>query len=72
MLFIFSCQVFAQKKDDILGKWLNPTGEGQIEIYRRGDKFFGKLAWIKEPNENGKPKTDKKNPNSNNTSTSSV
>ncbi len=63
VLFIFSCQVFAQKKDDILGKWLNPTGEGQIEIYRRGDKFFGKLAWIKEPNdEKGKPKTDEKNP----------
>ena len=63
VLFVFSVQVFAQKKDDILGKWLNPTGEGQIEIYKRGDKFFGKLAWIKEPNDqHGKPKTDEKNP----------
>lgn len=64
LLFVLSVQVFAQKKDDILGKWLNPSGEGQIEIYKRGDKFFGKLAWIKEPNdEKGKPKTDEKNPN---------
>lgn len=56
--------VFAQKKDDILGKWINPSGEGQIEIYKKGDKFYGKLAWIKEPNdESGKPKTDVKNPN---------
>lgn len=56
--------VFAQKKDDILGKWVNPSGEGQIEIYKKGDKFYGKLAWIKEPNdESGKPKTDVKNPN---------
>ena len=63
VLFILSVQVFAQKKDDILGKWLNPSGEGQIEIYKRGDKFFGKLAWIKEPNDaSGKPKTDEKNP----------
>lgn len=63
VLFVFSCQLFAQKKDDILGKWLNPTGEGQVEIYKRGDKFFGKLAWIKEPNDqDGKPKTDEKNP----------
>ncbi|WP_343532004.1 DUF2147 domain-containing protein [Pedobacter sp.] len=60
----FSLQVFAQKKDDILGKWINPSGEGQIEIYKRGEKFFGKLVWIKDPNdENGKPKTDEKNPN---------
>ncbi len=60
----FSLQLFAQKKDDILGKWVNPSGEGQIEIYKRGEKFFGKLVWIKEPNdENGKPKTDTKNPN---------
>ena len=56
--------IFAQKKDDILGKWINPSGEGQIEIYKKGDKFYGKLAWIKEPNdESGKPKTDVKNPN---------
>jgi len=60
----FSLQLFAQKKDDILGKWVNPSGEGQIEIYKRGEKFFGKLVWIKDPNdEKGKPKTDEKNPN---------
>ncbi len=55
---------YAQKSDDIVGKWLNPSGEGQIEIYKKGDKYFGKLVWIKEPNdENGKPKTDIQNPN---------
>ena len=64
-LFIASTQfVFAQSKDDILGKWLNSSGEGQLEIFKKGDKYFGKLVWIKEPNENGKPKTDIKNPNS--------
>lgn len=52
----------AQNKDSILGRWLNASGEGQIEIYKRGDKYFGKLVWLKEPNENGKPKLDVKNP----------
>ena len=64
-LFLFvllSSAVFAQKADDILGKWVNSSGEGQITMYKKGDKYFGKLSWIKEPNENGKPKTDIKNP----------
>ncbi|WP_199139527.1 DUF2147 domain-containing protein [Pedobacter sp. ASV12] len=64
ILALSTLSVFAQKNDDILGKWVNPSGEGQIEIYKKGDKYFGKLAWIKEPNdEHGKPKTDVKNPN---------
>jgi len=63
LIFVLSVQVFAQKKDDILGKWLNSSGEGQIEIFKRGDKFFGKLSWIKEPNDAaGKSKKDEKNP----------
>ncbi len=68
ILFLSFCiaTAFAQNKDAVLGKWLNATGEGQIEIYKRGDKYFGKLAWIKEPNdEKGKPKMDQKNPNTN-------
>lgn len=68
-VFIFVLIAFAasaQKKDDIIGKWVNPSGEGQIEIYAKGSKYFGKLAWIKEPNdEKGKPKKDIKNPNEN-------
>ncbi|WP_410220855.1 DUF2147 domain-containing protein [Pedobacter sp.] len=69
-LFLIIClssfMVSAQSKDDILGKWINPSGEGQIEIYKRGDKYFGKLVWLKEPNdETGKPKKDVKNPKEN-------
>ena len=55
---------FAQNKDAVISKWLSATGDGQIEIYKRSDKYFGKLSWIKEPNdEKGKPKLDSKNPN---------
>lgn len=63
LLFVTaSFTLMAQNKDAIVGKWLNPTGEGQIEVYKKGDHYFGKLCWIKEPNLNGKPKMDSNNP----------
>ncbi|MDB4926764.1 DUF2147 domain-containing protein [Mucilaginibacter sp.] len=62
-LSIFNFAASAQKADAILGTWVNPSGEDHILIYKIGNKYFGKLDWIKYPNdENGKPKTDKKNP----------
>ena len=67
LLFTFcSLSTFAQNKDAVVGKWLSATSDGQIEIYKRSDKYFGKLSWIKDPNDsNGKPKLDHKNPNAN-------
>ncbi|WP_454801780.1 DUF2147 domain-containing protein [Mucilaginibacter phyllosphaerae] len=63
LIALCSISAWAQNADAILGKWLNSTGEGQIHIYKKGTKFFGKLAWMKEPNEaNGKPKLDSRNP----------
>jgi len=62
LLCVASLSVFAQKGDDILGKWLNPSGEDQIWIYKVSGKYFGKLGWIKVPNEDGHPKMDKNNP----------
>lgn len=63
LLLVFCMAASAQNADAILGKWLNPTGEGQVTIYKKGDKYFGKLSWIKVPNDvSGKPKTDTKNP----------
>jgi uncharacterized protein (DUF2147 family) len=53
----------AQKADAVLGTWVNPNGQDHILIYKKGNKYYGKLDWIKFPNdETGKPKTDKKNP----------
>ena len=63
LMAIFSLNAWAQKADAILGTWSNPNGQDHILIFKRGDKFFGKLDWIKFPNdEQGKPKTDKNNP----------
>jgi len=54
---------FAQNKDAIVGTWVNATGEAHVNIYKKGEKYFGKIDWLKAPkDEKGKPKTDYKNP----------
>ena len=65
--FLSPLFVQAQKADAILGKWVNPSGEGQIQVYKKGSLYFGKLVWLKLPNDEatGQPKTDKNNPETN-------
>ena len=46
----------------IVGVWLTAEGKAKVEISRTGDAFAGKIIWLKEPDEDGKPKVDKKNP----------
>ncbi|MEO6522862.1 MAG: DUF2147 domain-containing protein [Mucilaginibacter sp.] len=63
MLFVaVSVSAMAQAGDAIIGKWANASGEDHIYIYKKGDKYFGKLGWIKFPDKNGKPKVDENNP----------
>lgn len=47
--------------DIILGVWYNTEKDGKIEIFKEGDKYHGKLVWLKEPEEDGQPKLDKNN-----------
>lgn len=50
--------------DQILGIWLTGSKKGKVEIYKKGDKYYGKLVWLKEPTyDDGSPKIDKKNEN---------
>lgn len=44
--------------------WYNQEKDGKILIYHENGLFFGKIVWLKEPTENGKPKLDKNNPDS--------
>jgi len=54
----------AQNKDAIIGKWINSLNEAHIDITKRGDKYFGKIVWLKDPkDEKGVTKIDLKNPN---------
>ncbi|PZE17073.1 DUF2147 domain-containing protein [Putridiphycobacter roseus] len=49
--------------DDIVGVWLTQAKDAKVEVYKKGGKYFGKVIWIKTPNdENGQPVKDTKNP----------
>ena len=63
-LLCFSNRIFAQTKpDDIVGVWLTAGKEpAKIQIYKSGDKYFGKIVWLKNPTENSEPKIDSNNP----------
>lgn len=67
LLFIFpllcAFQSFAQEADGLVGLWLPSNGKARVQIFKEGDKFSGRIVWLREPNnDEGKPKVDKNNP----------
>jgi uncharacterized protein (DUF2147 family) len=64
ILFIAS-SLFGQKADEIVGVWWNAEKDGRVEVYKKGDQFFGKIEYIKEnKNLDGTaPMKDRNNPN---------
>lgn len=51
------------RSDDVLGVWLTHGDKpAKIEIYKTGDRYYGKIIWLQYPAENGKPMTDQHNP----------
>lgn len=53
----------ANNPDAILGVWKNGEGTGLVQIYKKGDKYFGKIVWLKVVNNpDGTPRTDVNNP----------
>ena len=58
--------------DDIVGVWYNQEKDAKIRIERCGDKYCGKIVWLREPNyppgskegTPGTPKLDNNNPDS--------
>ena len=49
--------------DQIEHLWFNEEKTAKIQVYKATDnKFYGKIVWLKEPDRDGKPKTDINNP----------
>ena len=50
--------------DKLLGVWEPSNGRARVKIDRIGNKYYGRIVWLIEPNdpETGLPKTDKNNP----------
>lgn len=63
VLSFITSALFAQKHP-IEKTWYNAEKTSKIRIFKATDgKYYGKIEWLKLPNdENGKPRTDKKNP----------
>ncbi|WP_205529486.1 DUF2147 domain-containing protein [Taibaiella koreensis] len=65
-VMVLGAKVTYAQKDKVEGFWLNQEKEAKIEIYKaKNGKFYGKIVWLKEPNKDGKPKTDVNNPKEN-------
>ena len=66
-LLLFSLKIFATDNEDaIIGVWANSSNKAHIQIFKQNDKFYGKIIWLKTPNDvSGKPKVDKNNPDEN-------
>ncbi len=54
----------ADNPDAVLGIWLTGSKKGHVQIYKQGTQYYGKIVWLKEPNDpkTNQPKTDSNNP----------
>lgn len=63
-LLVLGGWAYGQKADDIVGIWWNEEKDGRVEVFKKGDKYYGKIEYIKK-NENpdgSSPKKDLNNP----------
>lgn len=71
VLFLVATSAFGFTADDVLGSWNVEDGSSRIEIFRCGDRYCGKVVWLKDPlfkadekpDQVGQPRVDWKNPN---------
>jgi uncharacterized protein (DUF2147 family) len=63
LLFLVSTAFVSSSNnpDAIVGVWKTGEGNAMVRIYKNGEKYQGKVVWLKEPidPETGKPKLDK-------------
>jgi|JI71714B2RNA_FD_contig_41_1986963_length_597_multi_8_in_0_out_0_1 uncharacterized protein (DUF2147 family) len=65
LLCTINVDAIAQSPSDALvGVWLPSNGKARIQIYKKGEKLYGRIVWLREPNDptTNKPKVDKNNP----------
>ncbi len=62
MLFC-SVHIVQAQADKILGIWMVEDQDAKVEIYKKGEGYFGKLVWIKDAfDAQGLPILDDENP----------
>lgn len=69
-LFVMTATTCYAASDDVIGVWYNQEKDARIEIFKCGEKYCGKVVWLKEPDYPegskdgvpGTPKLDHSNP----------
>jgi uncharacterized protein (DUF2147 family) len=70
LVLVYAATSFASGPDDILGIWNNEEKDAKIEIFKCGERYCGKIVWLREPDyatgstegKAGTPKLDHNNP----------
>lgn len=65
LIVLLSANLNAQDNGDkLLGVWEPSHGKAKVKIEKIGSKYYGKIVWLKIPNdpETNAPKVDKNNP----------
>jgi uncharacterized protein (DUF2147 family) len=70
LLLLWQMPVYAANPEDILGVWNTEHNDAKVEIFKCGEKYCGKIVWLKDPNyppnskegTPGTPKIDHNNP----------
>lgn len=54
---------YAQDPDKLIGVWKPSDGRSMLKIEKIGNKYYGRVVWLLEPNDDdGNPRTDVNNP----------
>ncbi|MDC1221372.1 DUF2147 domain-containing protein [Salibacteraceae bacterium] len=61
LLLFITPKSFSQQADDIIGIWYNQEKTAKVKIFKTGDRYNGKVVWLKEPMRDGAPKLDREN-----------
>lgn len=69
-LLLWAPAARAAEGNDIVGIWNTAEKDAVIEIFRCGEKYCGRIAWVKDPNytgddkrgREGQPRVDDNNP----------
>jgi len=70
LLVFLAPLAYADEADMLLGGWLTAEGKSKVEVYKCGEKYCGKIVWLKIPQYPdddpqgmaGKDKIDRENP----------
>ena len=63
LLVVLPAGTLLANPDALLGVWKTGEGTGMVQITKRGDKYFGRVVWLKVPaNPDGSARVDANNP----------